>query len=609
MKNKISLGAMIFIFIVFATLRLYYHPKRIFSYDVFGYYLYLPSLVIQNDPGLHDLDWVNKINEQYKATPSLYQVSKTTKGNWAIRFYSGIAIMYTPFFIAGHIYALSSTYPADGFSEPYQWAIIISGIFYTLLGVWFMRKLLLKFFNDKNTAITLLLLFIGSNIFFFSTLGNDVPHVYIFTLITILLYLTVRWHSNPKLRTAAGIGLITGLIAICRASGFLAILIPLFWGVSNLTSFKEKIHLLKKNYRHVAVLIAATTLAVFPQFLYWIVNTGQLIFNAYDDPQSGLDIFNSRLGYVLFGFRKGLYIYSPMMIFATIGFFQLYKYNRKIFLPILLFFLANTYLIACYSSLVSFGWRAFIETYAVLAIPLAYFVYSVFQYRKILKFALIFLLFLFTVLNLFKIYQLSVGVIDGSRMTKEYYLATFFKLNVTDADRELLLIKRSETNRDEFLHQENYQKRNLSVNGFEEVKDINPNYLEDSIVYRGKYSYKMDSANIFTPAYRMRYKDITSHDHAWIRASVYIYPTNPEELNEALLVVDFKNRKGVYKYRAFRFVDFSIDAKAGQWNLLSFDYLTPEVRSTKDLLEVYIWYRGKSPCYIDELTVDVFEKK
>ena len=171
-RNRLSFGVLVFIVLVFSTIRLTHHPTQIISYDVFGYYLYLPSLVIHHDPGLHDISWVNEINEKYPASPSLYQISQTDEGNWAIRFNTGMAFLYAPFFLCGHLYALISSYPADGFSPPYEWALIFSGLFYTLLGVWFMRKLLLELFSDKVTAITLFLLFIGSNLFFLFYLGK-----------------------------------------------------------------------------------------------------------------------------------------------------------------------------------------------------------------------------------------------------------------------------------------------------------------------------------------------------------------------------------------------------------------------------------------------------
>jgi hypothetical protein len=607
--NRVSFGVVVFIAIVFTTVRLNYYPTRILSYDVFGYYLYLPSLIIHHDPGLHDIGWINEINEKYPASPSLYQISQTSEGNWAIRFNTGMAFLYAPFFLCGHLFALFSPYPADGFSLPYQWALIISGIFYTLLGVWFMRKLLLELFSDQVAAITLFLLFIGSSLFFFSTFGNDAPHVYIFTLVTILIYLTILWHRSPKAITAAGIGLLAGLISMCRASGFLVILIPLFWGIGDLPSLKEKIRLIARNYKHVVIVVVCTIIAFLPQILYWKVNTGHFIYNAYDDPQSGFNFSNPRFGYVLFGFRKGFYLYSLMMIFATIGFIQLYRSNRSIFLPALLFFLANVYLIASYSSLVSYGWRAFIEVHAILAIPLGYFTNSILQYRKIPKYSLLILLFAFTIINLTQAYKIANGVIDGSRMTKDYYLATFFKMESSPADRELLLVDRTEETREYFSDEDKYQKRNFTVMDFDNMSRDDDPYVEDSIVFRGKYSYRLDSLNLWSPALKVPYKDITSEDHAWIRLGVQIYPTDANELNSIRLVTDFCYKGKVYKYRAFTFNDFGLRVMPGQWNLLTYDYLTPEVRTADDTLEVYIWNLGKSTSFIDDLTVDVFEKK
>ena len=162
-----------------------------------------------------------------------------------------------------------------------------------------------------------------------------------FTLVTILTYLTLLWHRSPKAITAAGIGLLAGLISMCRLSGFLVILIPVFWGIGDMSSLREKIRLLGRNYSHVLIVVVATLVAFLPQILYWKANTGHFIYNAYDDPQSGFDFTNPRFGYVLFGFRKGFYLYSMMMIFATIGFIQLFRENRRIFLSVLLFFLGQ----------------------------------------------------------------------------------------------------------------------------------------------------------------------------------------------------------------------------------------------------------------------------
>jgi hypothetical protein len=50
-------------------------------------------------------------------------------------------------------------------------------------------------------------------------------------------------------------------------------------------------------------------------------------------------------------------------------------------------------------------------------------------------------------------------------------------------------------------------------------------------------------------------------------------------------------------------------ARPGQWNRITMDYITPEVRAGRDNLSVYAWYQGKEPVYVDDLQVEVFEKK
>ena len=282
-QNRISFYAICFIAFLIICIRLIYHPQNVLSYDVFGYYLYLPGLFIYSDPGLHSIDWVQQINNAYNAAPSLYQITETGAGNWIIRFNCGMAVMFAPFFLLGHLAAWMSPYPQDGFSAPYQWAIIISGIFYTLIGLIFMRKVLLRFFDDKVTAVTLILLFIGSNVFFFSTMGNDVPHVYIFTLITLLIWLSIKWHEEPKAISAAGIGLVAGLTSISRTTGILALLIPIFWGIVDLKSITAKLRVVLQNYWQVMVAVMVFACVLLLQVLYWKFNAGEFENTSQDE--------------------------------------------------------------------------------------------------------------------------------------------------------------------------------------------------------------------------------------------------------------------------------------------------------------------------------------
>src|SRR5690606_38307458 len=76
-------------------------------------------------------------------------------GNYVLKYTSGMAIMEAPFFFIAHFLAPHLDYPADGFSPPYQVMIYLGGLLMTLLGLWYLRKLLLLFYSDKVTGVTL----------------------------------------------------------------------------------------------------------------------------------------------------------------------------------------------------------------------------------------------------------------------------------------------------------------------------------------------------------------------------------------------------------------------------------------------------------------------
>ena len=603
MKYKYSLITFLVIALLYVGFRLHEPPRNIITYDIFGTYLYLPSLFIHNDLALNDISFIEDAVEKYRNTPTLYQLTRLEEGNWMIRFFIGISIMYLPFFLGGHLYALNSPYPADGFSEPYQWALIISGIFYTLLGLFMMRKVLLRFFSDTVTSLTMIFLFIGSNIVFFTTLGNDSPHVYVFTLYTFILWLTIKWHETPRYKYAILLGLVMGLTVIARPSEMVAAFIPVLWGVGGKNDLKWKWDLVTRHRYQVAALALAGVIGLLPQFIYWLNASGSLIVNTYNDPASGLNLLSPRFGWALFSFRKGLYAWSPMLLAATLGFIPLFRQNRKIFFALFVFFLLNAYLISSYSSLISFGWRAFIQSYAVMAIPLGYMVYWLSERKLWPKIAASAVLTFIIILNLFQMYQWRLGVLDGSRMTREYYLATFFSTKVTDEERKLLLIERPSTDIETIPEEGNFSHEVLYFNDFEDITGVPEDNFDTSYSYSGDLSIRMDSKHRFSPGYKITFEDLTDNYYAWIRASVKIRPNENTGPDDILLVAAFDYNGKYYKYRTRK---YKPGGKNG-WKSLSLDYLTPEPRTKKDHLNVYVWYRGQGEIYIDDLKVELYE--
>ena len=103
-------------------------PNNILAYDVFGYYLYLPQLFIHHNLDFSNMDLVNQLIENYKNTPTLYQLSLIDGQHTIIRYSVGQTILFSPFFFIGHLICIAINYPCDGFSLPSQWSIWVGSI-------------------------------------------------------------------------------------------------------------------------------------------------------------------------------------------------------------------------------------------------------------------------------------------------------------------------------------------------------------------------------------------------------------------------------------------------------------------------------------------------
>lgn len=610
-KNNLSKFTLVFIAIITICFNFIYSPKNILSWDIFGYYLYLPTFFIYNDLGMENFDVIHEIIEKYHNTATFYQAMQLPMGNWVMKYSMGLAILFLPFFLIGHAIALFLGYPADGFSLPYQYSIFIGGIIFTIIGIYFLRKILLKYFSDKVTSLVLIAIVFSTNYFFHTSFHgqNAMSHNYIFTLYVFILFLTIKWYNSYKLKNIVFLGLVCGITILSRPSEIVCLLIPLLWGVTGKSSFLDKLNLLFKYKYHIAIFTLILILIGFFQFIYWKVYTGEFVYYSYGgNAGEGFEFFHPYIVEVLFSFRKGWLIYTPIMFFSIVGLIIIYQKNRFIFYSVFLYFILNLYIVSswsCWWYAESYSQRSLIQSYVVMALPLGYFIQYIMTSRKVIVQSLLCILFIFlTGLNLFQTWQIEKGIIHGSRMTKDYYLSIFGKTTVNEGKKKLLLINRSFDAKEQFTDIDEYKKKILEIKDFDSLQ-------YDKIItqysFSGKVSYQLNEKRIYSPAIEATYSEITDHDHAWIRGSVMVYPLTEIKSNPSSLVICFEHNGHAYKYKSLDFEQLQL--KLNNWNKVSFDYLTPEVRNKKDKLKVYVWHRGKEKIFIDDLKVEVFELK
>ncbi len=573
--------------------------KNILSYDYFGLYLYLPATFIYHDPAISDISWLEQINATYHNTPMFYQLQKSGDYN-LIRFFSGMAMLLSPFFFLGHLIALVGSYPADGFSFPYQFAMAIAAFFYVSVGLWYARKILLHFFDEKTTVFTLLALYLGTNLFFWTTFDAGAPHTILFTLYSVLLWYTIRWHKKPQKRTAMLIGLALGLIIVSRPSEIIAVCIPLFWNISGKESFLTKIGLIWENRVHFVLLIATVILMGIPQMLYYYHYTGKIFITTYTDPQSTLDFSNPRFAWVLFSFRKGWFVYAPLMVFSIAGLWWMVRKQIRLALPFLTFLLLNLLIIASFTSLISYGYRAFLQSYAILMIPLGFFIQFVLERKLWVKVLSIILFVFFVYFSVIQFLQIINGTINSSRMTKEYYKAVFLKTQIPAGANDLLLIDRSLTPEQILKSGRKFSSRMLGQLTFEEN-----GILPDSSIlpdYQGKVA-ELNPKKPFSPPFDIIYNQLSVSEFGILKIRAKVFITKPANENPLTFTATFTHLGIAYQYYGHTYTKDEL--KVNQWNEVEMYYLTPEVLSNDDPFRTTFWLRGTHSVYIENVSVEL----
>ena len=575
---------------------------REISWDILGYYLYLPATFIYDQPMLNDIAWLEKVNTEKDLTGTLYQVSTNDEGQPMYFFLMGMALLYLPFFLAGHAAAGMMGYPADGFSMPYQYAMVIGGILFTIIGLIFLRKNLRKFFSEQITILVMIIIVFGTNYAHHLTLKNLETVNVLFMLVNIVLWNTIRWHEDHKLNNMAVIGIASVWTALVKPSEVFVVLLPLLWNVTSWTTFRQKISLFWEKRSQLLISAGLGLLLALPQLLYWYFKTGHIFYDSYKNPGVGLDIFSPHILDVLFSYRKGWLLYTPVIIFPLIGWYFLFKNNKKIFLATASYFLVSFYIISSWSEWwygAAYSGRPMITLYPVLALCLGYLLVYLKERNKGLKIAFGTIVVLFILLNQFQWWQLRHGILDLYRTTKEYYWATFLKTSVPHGAEGLKRVYRDFSGKMQLNNPGDYQKIILVDEKFDNLNKDGIQKDENNSYYR----FKEDQE--FYLFFESPYEELTQQDHFWVKASFDVrFPDNFEGPLPCF-VMTMERREGSYRYFA---PEIKVDSNMSQWHRIELDYLSPEIRNRHDRFKCYFWKRGKSAFEIDNVRIELYKK-
>ena len=420
-KNHLSFYALLLITIFLFGYRFYYspygngRPMKVLTWDAFGYYQYLPATFIYHD--IKKEAFLPDLDNKYQVIGEgghLYQLHMFEDGSVTARYLNGVAILEMPFFFLAHIYAFVTDYPADGFSPPYQWAIALGALFYVVAGLFILQWVLRRFYSDVITALVLVLIVLSTNALQYFSVDGAMSHSWLFFLYSLLLFVTIKWHTEPKPVWAALIGLTVGLLTIGRPTEIISIMIPLFWNTHNKVAAYTKWHLVKRYKSHLYTAFGFGVLAILPQLIYWQITTGAPIYTI----GSKWNFLNPWFR-VLFGLEEGWFIYTPITILMMVGYFFM---KDLPFRKVLLWFgLINIWIIISWNDWrygMTYSMRALVQSYPVYALTLGLAIKWIFQKRKKTFFLIIASILL--IVNLFQIYYYNKGILDYTKVLNNF---------------------------------------------------------------------------------------------------------------------------------------------------------------------------------------------
>jgi hypothetical protein len=319
--------------------------------DGFYYYAYLRSIAFDRD--------VNFTNDYtllgLQDHPQLFQPTRTKHAQSAASI--GPAILWTPFFAAGHVVAraLNARHPevdVNGISFPYRQAVCVAGLFYGLVGCWFCFRIARRYFPASVAALAVTLVIAGSFLLWYFVKEPSMTHAPSMMAVAVFMWGWLRMRerafdpATPRpatLESWALLGALAGLMTLIRWQNALFTLLPLCDVVVALVRTSRR----SDRARAVDVVIGgslftlAAAIAFLPQMIAWHSIYGSWLAVSPLGPQ--IRWAQPQLVDILWSSRNGLLSWSPALYLAAIGLMMFATAQPSVGIPSLIAVAAMTF--------------------------------------------------------------------------------------------------------------------------------------------------------------------------------------------------------------------------------------------------------------------------
>ncbi|MDF2436777.1 MAG: hypothetical protein K0Q95_1153 [Bacteroidota bacterium] len=546
-----------------------------------GYYQYLTATFISHNLSSQQSD------ERY--------IFKTERGA-VNKYFAGTAFAMLPFFGAGYISAAIAHKPLNGYSPPFQRAISFAGLCYLCLGLFFLAKLLMLYGTDLRTTLILIVaITFGTNLLMYAVYHPSFSHVYSFCFVAMFLYFSKLYFTDQRLKHISLVAFAFGMIVLIRpTNGLIILTIPFLAG--NYQTLKSSIAGILNIRALYPILIFLSVVAIQP--ILWKVQTGEFFVKSYVN--EGFYFSQPEILNVLFSFRKGFFLYTPLALLSLVGLYVVGRKSKFQLYSLLLFFILLIYITASWWNWYygpSFGQRPFIEFYPLFALLLSFLI--TFFKREHDQKIFLGVIALFVSLNLLQSFQYVKNIISPWNMNYQKYKYTFLRTSpkyyaclggsndITPYPREKVLLRNVFN---DYEHQYiNWTHSKLIDTGNEHKMAADFRQKE----FNTACDIIADSA---LTKYRLLYAQIRLDRNE---------PVPSGKSGPLVGIVMSNSKKKNYHYQTFGINEIP-NKTANQWQTFTYSVELPRVKKAGDVIRFYIWNKNKQELLIDNFRVVLY---
>ncbi|HKZ87187.1 MAG TPA: glycosyltransferase family 39 protein [Anaerolineae bacterium] len=360
--------------IVFIVLFPLLFRPRVYGFDPVGYFSWLRSAVIDGNLDTTD-EYLRYGNERIAGAT----VTGYNHNPYAI----GAPLLWSPFYLAAHAVesarsAITQSPSPDGYGDAYVWAIGLGSALLGFTAVLILHGLTRRLYGEPTATIGALVAWLASPLVFYMYSHPAMAHAAdaFANALTFAAWFAVSRDARPRNWLLMGASI--GLAALVRTQNVLIGLVPGVWLLAQapaaFRSGEGRAWLQSAAASGLGALIGFAL-----QMIVWRVVYGSWIeLNPYAYTQgAGHFTGTFQILPVLFSTDRGLFVWSPVLLFALAGLAPLYAQHRRLAAFLIVHFAAQALLVSAwsvYNGALAFGARLLLQNTPTYVVGLTAFV-------------------------------------------------------------------------------------------------------------------------------------------------------------------------------------------------------------------------------------------